>query len=198
MLKNEPFLKKGSLALLWRRQWHPTPVLLPGKSHGWRSLVGCSPRGCEQSDKIERLHFHFSLSCLGEGNGNPLQCSCLENPRDRGAWLAAVSGVAQSRTRLKWLSSSSSSLTMWVGSCLQNVFLGDMKCVKNKTQKIFKKQSWIYNQILSFQNTYNYMGRLYILIMLPLFFMKLFSASALDPHQNIGFISIDIIIFNHK
>ena len=55
----------------------------------------------------ERLHFHFSLSCIGEGNGNPLQCSCLENPRDRGAWWAAVYGVAQSRTRLKQLSSSS-------------------------------------------------------------------------------------------
>ena len=56
----------------------------------------------------ERLHFHFSLSCIGEGNGNPLQCSYLENPRDRGAWWAAISGVAQSRTRLKRLSSSSS------------------------------------------------------------------------------------------
>ena len=55
----------------------------------------------------EQLHFHFSLSCTGEGNGNPLQCSCLENPRGRGAWWAAVSGVAQSRTRLKRLSSSS-------------------------------------------------------------------------------------------
>ena len=65
-----------------RRQWHPTPVLLPGKSHGWRSLVGCSPWGCKESDTTERLHFHFSLSCVGEGNGNPLQCSCLENPRD--------------------------------------------------------------------------------------------------------------------
>ena len=84
-----------------RRQWHPTPVLLPGKSHGRRSLVGCSPWGCEKSDTIERLHFHFSLSCIGEGNGNPLQCFCLENPRDGGAWWAAVYGVAQSRTRLK-------------------------------------------------------------------------------------------------
>ena len=93
----------------WRRQWQPTPVLLPGKSHGWRSLVGCSPWRLEESDTTERLHFHFSLSCIGEGNGNPLQCSCLENPRDRGAWWAAVSGVAQSRTRLKRLSSSSSS-----------------------------------------------------------------------------------------
>ena len=91
-----------------RRQWHPTPVLLPGKSHGWRSLVGCSPWGCKESDTTERLHFDFSLSCLGEGNGNPLQRSCLENPRDWGAWWAAVYGVAQSRTRLKWLSSSKS------------------------------------------------------------------------------------------
>ena len=56
----------------------------------------------------ERLHFHFSLSSIGEGNGNPLQCSCLENPRDGGAWWAAIYGVAQSRTRLKQLSSSSS------------------------------------------------------------------------------------------
>ena len=91
----------------WRRQWHPTPVLLPGKSHGWRSLVGCSPWGREELDTTERLYFHFSPSCIGEGNGNPLQCSCLENPRDGGAWWAAVSGVAQSRTRLKQLSSSS-------------------------------------------------------------------------------------------
>ena len=93
---------------LRRRQWHPTPVLLPGKSHGRRSLVGFSPWGLEESDTTERLHFHFSLSCIGEGNGNPLQCSCLEHPRDWGAWWAAVYGVAQSRTRLKRLSSSSS------------------------------------------------------------------------------------------
>ena len=68
------------------------------KSHGWRSLVGCSPWGREESDTTERLHFPLSLSCIGEGNGNPLQCSCLENPRDRGAWWAAVYGVAQSWT----------------------------------------------------------------------------------------------------
>ena len=91
--------------------WHPTPVLLPGKSHGWRSLVGCSPWGRQESDTTERLHFHFSLSCIGEGNGNPLQCSCLENPRDGGAWWAAIYGVAQSRTQLKGLSSSSSNST---------------------------------------------------------------------------------------
>ena len=91
-----------------RRQWHPTPVLLPGKSHGQRSLVGCSPWGREESDTTERLHVHFSLSCIAEGNGNPLQYSCLENPRDGWAWWAAVYGVAQSRTRLKRRSNSNS------------------------------------------------------------------------------------------
>ena len=84
-----------------RRQWHPTPVLLPGKSHGQRSLEGYSPWGCKELDTTKRLHFHFSLSCIGEGNSNPLQCSRLENPRDREAWWAATYGVAQSRTRLK-------------------------------------------------------------------------------------------------
>ena len=74
----------------------PTPALLPGKSHGRRSLVGCSPWGRYESDTTEQLPFHFSLSCIGEGNGGPLQCSCLENPRDRGAWWAAVYRVAQS------------------------------------------------------------------------------------------------------
>ena len=88
-----------------RRQWHPTPVLLPGKSHGWRSLQGCSPWGHWGSDTTDQLHFYFQLSCIGEGNGNPLQCFCLENPRDGGAWWAAIYGVAQSRTQLKWLSS---------------------------------------------------------------------------------------------
>ena len=87
-----------------------TPVFLPGKSDGWKSLVGFSPWGREESDMTERLHFHFSFSCIGEGNGNPLQCSCLENPRDGGAWWAAVYRVTQSQTRLKWLSSSSSHL----------------------------------------------------------------------------------------
>ena len=94
-----------------RRQWHPTPVLLPGKSHGRRSLVGRSPWGREESDTTERLHFHFSLSCIREGHGNPLQCSCLENPRDGGDWWAAIHGVSQSQTQLKRLSSGSSSST---------------------------------------------------------------------------------------
>ena len=90
-----------------RTQWHPAPVLLPGESHGPRSLVGCSPWGREELDMTEWLHFHFSLSCVGEGNGNPLQCSCLENPRDGGTWWAAFYGVTQSWTWLKRLSSSS-------------------------------------------------------------------------------------------
>ena len=107
MIKN---LKKGfggDYGVRRRRQWQATPVLLPRKSHGWRSLLGCSPWGGYESDATEQLHFHFSLSCNGEGNGNPLQCSCLENPRDGRTWWAAVYGVAQSRTRLKRLSSSS-------------------------------------------------------------------------------------------
>ena len=91
-----------------RRQRQPTPVLLPGKSHGRRSLVGCSPWGRYESDTTEWLHFHFSLSCIGEGNGNPLQCSCLESPRDGGTWWAAVYGVTQNWTWLKRLSTSSS------------------------------------------------------------------------------------------
>ena len=78
--------------------------------------MGCSPWGRYESDTTEQLHFHFSLSCIGEGNGNPFQCSCLENPRDGGAWWAAVYGVAQSRTRLKRLSSSSSNVFCHGGS----------------------------------------------------------------------------------
>ena len=79
-------------------------VLLPRKSHGWRSLVGCSPWSRWALDTTEWLPFHFSLSCIGEGKDNPLQCSCLQNPRDRGAWWVFIYGVAQSQT---WLSSSS-------------------------------------------------------------------------------------------
>ena len=85
---------------LWRRQWHPTPVFLPGESQGQGSLVGCRLWGHEESGTTERLHFHFSLSCIGEGNGNPLQYSCLENPMDGGAWWATVHEVAKSQTRL--------------------------------------------------------------------------------------------------
>ena len=83
---------------------------------------GPQSTGSLESDRTERLHFHFSLSCIGEGNGNPLQCSCLENPRDGGAWWAAVYGVTQSRTRLKRLSSSSSSSFI---NCLSLFFFND-------------------------------------------------------------------------
>ena len=95
--------------ICWRRKWQPTPVFLPGESQGQGSLVGFRLQGRTESDTTERLHFHSSLSFAGEGNGSPLQCSCLENPTDGGAWWAAVYGVAQSRTRLRRFSSSSGS-----------------------------------------------------------------------------------------
>ena len=85
-----------SSTLAWKIPWTEEPG-------------GLQFMGSEESDTAERLPFHFSLSCTGEGNGNPLQYSCLENPRDGGAWWAALYGVAQSLTRLKRLSSSSSS-----------------------------------------------------------------------------------------
>ena len=94
-LPAEKAMAPHSGTLAWKIPWTEDPS-------------SCSLWGCSESDMTERLHFHFSLSCIGEGNGNPLQYSYLENPRDGGAWWAAVSGVAQSRTRLKRLSSSSS------------------------------------------------------------------------------------------
>ena len=104
-----------------------------GNSHERRSLVGFSPWGCEEVEATERLPFHFSLSCIGEGNGSPLQCSCPENPRDGGAWWAAVYGVAQSRTRLTWLSSSSSAGSLLLHSlfssfCVQASHCGGFSC----------------------------------------------------------------------
>ena len=77
--------EKGTLIHCLEKAMAPHSSSLAWKSHGWRSLVGCSPWCCEESDTTEILHFHISLSCIGEGNGNPLQCSCLENPRDRTA-----------------------------------------------------------------------------------------------------------------
>ena len=90
-----------------RRQWHPTPVLLPGKIPWAEEPGGLQSMGSWIVGHDWATSLSFSLSCIGKGNGNPLQCSCQENPRDGGAWWAAVYGVAQSRTRLKWLSSSS-------------------------------------------------------------------------------------------
>ena len=108
--KNYKFITVYKLYI--KIQTHSIGILEELESHGWRSLVGCSPWGLWESDTTEWLHFHFSLSCIGKGNGNPLQCSCLESPRDGGAWWAAVYGVAQSWTRLKRLSSSSNLLSL--------------------------------------------------------------------------------------
>ena len=106
--REKKFIFKG-LNFMLEKAMAPHSSTLAWKIPWTKSLVGCSPWGRWGSGTTERLHFHFSLSCTGEGNGNPLRCSCLENPRDGGAWWAAVSGVAQSRIRLKQLSSRSSS-----------------------------------------------------------------------------------------
>ena len=101
-----------SSTLAWKIPWAEEPG-------------GLQSMGSLELDMTEQLHFHFSLSCIGEGNGNPLQCSCLENPRDGGAWWAAVSGVAQSRKQLKQLSnsSSSSSIPLCVCVCVSYLLL---------------------------------------------------------------------------
>ena len=99
----------------WRRQWHPTPVLLPGKSHGQRSLVGCSPWDLEESDMAEWLHFHFSLSCIGEGSGNPLQCSCLENPRD--GELGGLPFMESHRVGHDWSDLAAGAACYTIGPC---------------------------------------------------------------------------------
>ena len=125
-----------------RRQWQPTPVLLPGKSQGWRSLVGCSQWGHEESNMTEPPHFNFSLSCIGEGNGNPLQCPCLENPRNGGAWWAVVYGVAQSQTQLKRLSRSSSS-RQWRWSGKKTLNTKPVPCPRTAH---FNKSQWSKNK----------------------------------------------------
>ena len=111
------------LSGLWRRQWHPTPVLLPGKSHGWRSLEGCSPWGRWGLDTTERLPFHFSLSCIGEGNGNPLQCSCLESPRDGES--GGLPSMGSHRVGHDWsdLAVSGLSYFLLLFSCLSHIQL---------------------------------------------------------------------------
>ena len=93
----EKAMAPHSSTLAWKIPWTEKP----GRLQSVGSL---------RVRQTEQLHFHFSISCIGEGNGNPLQCSCLENPRDRGAWWAAVYGVTWSWTWLKWLSSSTSSI----------------------------------------------------------------------------------------
>ena len=91
----------------------------PGRLHPW---------GWDELDTTEQLHLHFSLSCIGEGNGNPFQCSCLENPKDGGAWWAAIYGVAQSRTQLKQFSSSSSRIISSVQSLSCPTLCDPMNC----------------------------------------------------------------------
>ena len=105
------------LGLPRRRQWQPTPVLLPGKSHGWGRLVGYSSWGHEELDMTEQLHFHFSLACIGEGNGNPLQYSCLENPRDGGAWLLSM---GSHRVGHDWRDSSSRTSKTMLNNSAEN------------------------------------------------------------------------------
>ena len=99
----------------WRRKWQPTPVFLPGESHGqrswWASVLRVAKSQTQQTTYCSLSKCMYITLLHGEGNGSPLQCSCLQNPRDGGAWWAAVYGVAQSRPRLKPLSSSSSNIT---------------------------------------------------------------------------------------
>ena len=112
-LRFDPWVGK----IPWRRKWQPTPVFLPRESHGQRSLVHSVHRTAQSRTRLKQLSMH---ACIGGGNGNLLQYSLLENPRDRGAWWAAIYGVTQSRTRLKWLSSTSSKdITMSEGSQTQ-------------------------------------------------------------------------------
>ena len=122
-----------SSTLAWKIPWMEEPVRLQSM-------------GSLQSDTTKQLHFHFLLSCIGEGNGNPLQCSCLENPRDRGAWWADVYGVAQSRTRLQSLSSSSSSMwvILWAIPVGQNQKHSWICWIVCYFWKYWKKKTWLY------------------------------------------------------
>ena len=95
---------------------------LPRKSHGWRSLVGYSQWDHKELDVTEQLHFHFSLSCIGEGNGNPFQCSCLENPRDGGAWWVAPMG--SHRVRYNWSDFTAAAAVLWCPLSVPTVLLG--------------------------------------------------------------------------
>ena len=106
----------------WRREGQPSPLLLPGISHGWRSLVGYSQWDHKELDVTEQLHFHFSLSCIGEGNGNPFQCSCLENPRDGGAWWVAPMG--SHRVRYNWSDFTAAAAVLWCPLSVPTVLLG--------------------------------------------------------------------------
>ena len=152
-----------SSTLAWKIPWTEEPG-------------GLQSMGSLESGTTERLHFHFSLSCIGEGNGNPFQCSCLENPRDGGAWWAAVYGVAQSRTRLKRLSSSSSSTVNFVVRHAfsffnsyfksRNFFKNSFKYKEYKTTLYSLQVYPLENLVYSFQDSFYYiMFILYYYIM---------------------------------
>ena len=145
-------------ATLQEKAMPPPPVLLPGKSRGRRGLVGCGPWGLKESDTTERLHFHFSLSCIGEGNGNLLQCSCLENPRDREACWAAVYGVVQSRTQLKRLSSSSSSSTLSIYPCSILSYIGYGLKLCGKEDMILTLTKYIFQSGYRIRQRYPYIA----------------------------------------
>ena len=121
-----------------RRQWHPTPILLPLKSHGRRTLVGCSPWGSEESNTTERLHFHFSLSCIGEGDGNPLQCSCLENPRD--GEPGGLPSMGSHRVGHDWHDLAAAAAATHEWWCIG---------IHPNTLKVWLKEPWAFTQCLS-------------------------------------------------
>ena len=117
----------------------------------------------------ERLHFHFSLSCIGEGNSNPLQCSCLENPRDWGAWWVAIYGVTQSQTQLKWLSSSSAlyiftiyPFTCWCTLVLL-LYLGN--CNKTAVNIGVHVSFWISGVLFGYNPGVEFLGRMVVQIL---------------------------------
>ena len=104
-----------------RRRWHPTPALLPGESHGWRSLVGCSPWGRQELDTTKRLHFDFSVSCIGGRNSNPLQCSCLENPRD--GEPGGLPSMGSHRVRHDWSDLAAAAAAAALYECSSSCFV---------------------------------------------------------------------------
>ena len=126
----------------WRRQWQPTPAFLPGKSYGQRSLVGCSPWGRYESDTTEWFHSHFSLSCIGEGNGNPLQCSYLENPRD--GELGGLPSMGSHRVGHDW-SDLPAAYLFNVSICLlilNSNFSWDLPDKKLPEERQWRTQAW--------------------------------------------------------
>ena len=152
-------------------EFNGTPLqysCLKSQSHGWRSLVGCGPWGHWELDRTERLHFHFSLSCIGEGNGNPLQCSCLENPRGGEAWWAAVYGVAQSRTWLKRLSSSSNSSPFIATVIIDMVVLSLLSCCLLSTYAIYSKFFFLFLPSFEIFDYFKSFYRLYCLLVMAL------------------------------